>query len=207
MTSENVKIGIMGGTFDPIHIGHLATAEAVRVEYGLQKVLFIPSANPPHKDSELVSNVMHRYMMAAMATCSNPYFVVSPLEMERTGPSYTIDTIRVLKALYGTAELYFIAGSDVIQDLPKWERTADLLQMCYFVAATRPGCLHDIENIKAYFGELGQAKLHRLNTPELEISSTEIRRRVRMGESIKYIVPENVENYIYKEGLYRSASQ
>lgn len=205
MTGKKDKIGIMGGTFDPIHIGHLATAEAVRIEYELDKVIFIPSANPPHKDNQQVSEAMHRYIMTIMATYSNKYFSVSSLEMDRAGLSYTIDTMRDLKVQYGdAAELYFITGADAIQELPTWDRIEELLTLCHFIAATRPGCLPSVDNIKEYFGKLGQEKIHRLNTPELEISSTEIRRRVRVGESIKYIVPESVENYIYKEGLYRN---
>lgn len=203
MAEIKQKIGIMGGTFDPIHIGHLVTAEAVRNEYGLDKVLFIPAANPPHKQNQKVTPAIHRYIMTAMATYSNPYFHVSSIELDRPGPSYTIDTIYELIDKFGPqTEIYFITGADAIQEIPTWDRIEELLGLCQFIAATRPGCVPSVDNIKEYFGELGKDRIHRLNTPELEISSTDIRARIKKSCSIKYIVPESVENYIIKEGLY-----
>jgi nicotinate-nucleotide adenylyltransferase len=197
------KIGIMGGTFDPIHIGHLVTADAVRIEYRLDKVLFIPAANPPHKQDSQVTPALHRYIMTAMATYSNPHFFVSAIEMERPGPSYTIDTIRLLYDQYaGRAKFYFITGADAVGDLPTWNNIDDLLDLCDFVATTRPGCVSAIDDVIRHFGSKGAERIHRLTTPELEISSTDIRDRVKKGRSIKYIVPESVENYILKEGLY-----
>lgn len=204
MAEKKRKIGILGGTFDPIHIGHLVTAEAVRNEYTLDRVLFIPAANPPHKQAQKVTRAMHRYIMTVLATYSNPYFQVSSIELDRPGPSYTIDTIYELKARFGSAaELYFITGADAIQEIPTWDRIEELLGLCQFIAATRPGCFPSVDHIKAHFGKLGQRRIHRLTTPELEISSTDIRERIRTNHSIKYIVPENVEQYIVKEGLYR----
>lgn len=198
------KIGIMGGTFDPIHIGHLVTAEAVRNEYGLDKVLFIPAANPPHKQEQAVTPAMHRYIMTALATYSNPYFHASSLELDRPGPSYTIDSIYELIDRFGQdTEIYFITGADAIQEIPTWDRIEELLGLCQFIAATRQGCLPSVDNIKEHFGELGKNRIHRLTTPELEISSTDIREKVKKGDSIKYIVPESVEFYIQKEHLYR----
>lgn len=203
MSKNEHKLGIMGGTFDPIHIGHLVTAEAVRNEYGLDNVLFIPAANPPHKQTQKVTPAIHRYIMTAMATYSNPYFHVSSIELDRPGPSYTIDTIYELIKRFGkNTEIYFITGADAIQEIPSWDRIEELLGLCQFIAATRPGCLPTVDNIKEYFGDLGKNRIHRLTTPELEISSTDIRERIKKGYSIKYIVPESVENYILKEGLY-----
>lgn len=197
------KIGIMGGTFDPIHTGHLVIAEAVRIEYGLEKVLFIPAANPPHKQNSRVIPSMHRYIMAVMATDSNPYFSVSPIEIERSGLSYTIDTVLALIEQYGDkTEFYFIIGADAVQELTTWRNIDHLLDLCYFIAATRPGCKCSIDDVIKSFGIKGQQHIHRLATPELQISSTDIRERVRQGRSIKYIVPESVESYILKEGLY-----
>lgn len=202
--AEKRKIGIMGGTFDPIHIGHLVTAEAVRIEYGLEKVLFIPACHPPHKQGAQVTPVLHRYIMTVMATYSNPYFYASAIELERPGPSYSIDTVSKLIQQYGEhSEFYFISGADAVQELPTWEKIETLLTMCHFIAATRPGCLNGLDDVIRYFGDQGRSRIHRLATPELEISSTDIRERVRSGRSIKYIVPESVENYILKEGLYR----
>lgn len=204
MVPTKRKIGVLGGTFDPIHIGHLVTAEAVRIEYSLDKVLFVPAANPPHKQAAKVTPAIHRYIMTVMATYSNPHFSVSAIEMERPGPSYTIDTVRTLIAQLGEqTELYFITGADAVHDLPTWHDIEKLLDLCNFVAATRPGCISMIDDVIKYFGTKGRQRIHRLATPELEISSTDIRERVKKYRSIKYIVPESVEQYILKEGLYR----
>lgn len=198
------RIGILGGTFDPIHVGHLMTAEAVRDEFGLDKVIFVPAAVPPHKMDQQVTEARHRYLMTVLATNSNPHFDVSSIEMDRPGPSYTIDTIYELKRQYGeNTDLFFITGADAIAEIPTWDRIEELLGLCQFIAAARPGFLPNVDNIREYFGELGSARIHRLETPELEISSTNIRDRVERGFSIKYIVPSTVENYIYKEGLYK----
>lgn len=204
MSDLKRKIGIMGGTFDPIHTGHLVTAEAVRIEYGLEKVLFIPAANPPHKQKSKVTPAMHRYIMTVMATYSNAHFYVSPIELERPGLSYTIDTLQKLIEQYGDkTEFYFITGADAVADLPTWYKIDQLLELVYFIAATRPGCICSLDDVIKKFGVKGRKKIQRLATPELEISSTDIRERVRQGRSIKYIVPESVENYISKEGLYQ----
>jgi nicotinate-nucleotide adenylyltransferase len=202
--AREYKIGIMGGTFDPIHIGHLVTAEAVRVEYNLEKVLFIPAANPPHKQNSEVTPALHRFVMTVMATYSNPFFYVSSIELERPGPSYTIDTVRSLVQEYGeNCRLYFITGADAVNDLQTWNEIDELLELCEFIATTRPGCVSAHDNLIKYFGAKALNRIHRLTTPELEISATDIRERVNKGRSIKYIVPESVENYILKEGLYR----
>lgn len=198
------RIGIMGGTFDPIHIGHLVIAEAVRHEYNLDKVIFVPASQPPHKNGQTVTEVRHRYFMTVMAVCSNPFFYVSTIEIDRPGPSYSIDTVQAFREMYGgKAEFYFITGADAIKDLPTWERIDQLLDLCYFIGTTRPGNLSAVDDVIKYFGEKGKERIFCLATPELEISSTDIRERVKHGKSIKYIVPENVEKYIYKEGLYK----
>lgn len=203
MSDEKRKIGIMGGTFDPIHTGHLVTAEAVRIEYNLDQVLFIPAANPPHKQHLQLTPAIQRYIMTVMATYSNPYFYVSPIELERPGLSYAIDTVMALIEQYGEmTEFYFITGADALQDLSTWKNIDQLLELCYFIAATRPGCICDLDDVIQQFGDKGRNRIQRLSTPELEISSTDIRERMKKGRSIKYIVPESVESYILKEGLY-----
>lgn len=203
MAQTKQRIGIMGGTFDPIHIGHLMTAEAVRIQYNLDLVLFIPAGNPPHKQELKVTDSGHRYTMTLMATLSNPFFQVSNIEMERPGPSYTIDTVRELQKIYGPqARFFFITGTDAVQELPTWGRIEELLEICDFVAATRPGCISTLDEVTAQLGPLGRSKIHPVATPELEISSTDIRDRVRSGRSIRYFVPSHVEQYIYKTGLY-----
>ena len=197
-------VGILGGTFDPIHIGHLMLAEAVRGEYDLDQVLFIPAAQPPHKLGHRISPAEDRYMMTVLATCSNPAFEVSDIEMRREGPSYSVDTVRaLLRASGGDTEFFFIAGTDIIREIHTWERIEELLSICPFIAASRPGCRPDVERTRRILGDLGVRQIHLLNTPELEISSTDIRERVARGDSIRYIVPPEVEQYIYKKGLYR----
>ena len=198
------KIGIMGGTFDPIHLGHLTTAENVREGYALDKVLFIPAASPPHKQHQQVTPAMHRYRMTVLATEDNPHFMVSPLEMQRSGPSYSIDTVHELIERFGAStQFYFIAGADAIQELPTWERITELLRLCHFIAVSRPGTVPNLGELRARFGSLGEGHIHSLPAPKLEISSTDVRNRVRQGRSIRYIVPAAVAQYIYREGLYR----
>lgn len=198
------RLGILGGTFDPIHIGHLATAEAVRCEYHLDTVLFIPSANPPHKQDVDVTDAVHRYRMAELATTSNPHFEVSAIEMERKGLSYTIYTLRELLDLYGhDTELYFIIGYDALAELHTWENIYGVLELTHFIAVSRPG-VDKTDEIIDSFGELGRAKIHRLVLYELDISATDIRCRIAEGRSIRYIVPEAVREYIEKNELYRT---
>lgn len=197
-------IGIMGGTFDPIHTGHLLTAEYVRDAYGLEKVLFIPAANSPFKLEKKVESAEDRLAMTQLAVADNPHFEASDIEMRREGVSYTSDTIALLRARFGPdVPLYFITGADAINDLPAWHHPRDLLELCHFIAATRQGTALDLPKLRAFFGALCDAHIHELATPELEISSTEIRARIRQGRSIRYMVPESVETYIRKEGLYR----
>lgn len=196
------RVGIFGGTFDPIHMGHLIVAETIMDEFHLDKVVFIPAAVPPHKLDKQISPAKHRYMMTMLATCSNPRFQVSDMEMHRQGPSYSRDTLAQLIKEHGSdTEFYFIVGADSVENLHTWNRIDELLTMCHFIGASRPGCMPDMEKIAQRFGPLAE-KIHCLETPELEISSTEIRHRVGQKRTIRYIVPETVEQYIYKEKLY-----
>ena len=203
MAEQPQKIGIMGGTFDPIHMGHLVMAEAVRMDYGLAKVLFIPTGTSPHKHGSPVTPAIDRYIMTMMATYSNPFFFVSPIERDRPGPSFTIDTVRALVAEYGPGtEFYFLTGTDAVLELHTWNNIDELLDLCHFVAASRPGKVRSIAEEIERLGPKAKERIHRLTTPELEISATDIRKRVRLGKSIRYFVPESVEHYIHKEGLY-----
>ena len=198
------RVGLLGGTFDPIHVGHLMMAEAVRSEYGLEKVIFIPAAVPPHKLDRHIAPAEDRYQMALLATAANPDFEVSDIELKRPGPSYSIDTVRAFLEKYGEdTDFFFIIGADVIHDIGTWNRIEKLLEICEFVTAQRPGCEPDDKDIRARFGELGEKHIHTLETPEFEISSTDIRDRLRKGHSIRYIVPPEVEAYIYQKGLYK----
>ena len=197
------KIGIMGGTFDPIHLGHLATAESVREQFALDEILFIPAARPPHKLSRRVTDEHHRLAMTTLATRTNKFFRVSDIEIKRTGLSYTLDTMDALHALFGNAtELFFIIGADSLADLSKWHEAKRLVERSHFIATTRPGIDVDFSSTEKFFGAAADEHIHRVTTPAIEISSTEIRQRVKLGRSIKYLVPEAVEEYILREGLY-----
>lgn len=196
------RMGIFGGTFDPVHIGHLIVAETIMHEFALDKVIFIPAASPPHKQGRIITPFHHRYAMTQLAIQSNDRFLVSDMEMHRSGPSYSRDTLAELIAEHGDdTDFYFIVGADSVVSLHTWNRIDELLAMCHFVGASRPGCLPDMMELRGRFGKLA-AKIHCLETPELQISSTDIRQRVRQGKPIRYIVPDAVEDYIYREKLY-----
>lgn len=199
------RIGIMGGTFDPIHMAHLMIAEEAMDAFHLDKVLFIPTAIPPHKLGKHITSAKHRLAMVQMATCTNPRFFVSTMELERKGPSYSWLTIQELKQKYGEAtDLYFITGSDMINDLYSWYHTKDLVENCHFIGTTRPEVPFELDKLTEVVGaKLVAEKIHELVVPRLELSSTDIRQRVADGKSIRYLVPDIVEAYIAKEGLYK----
>lgn len=198
-------IAIMGGTFDPIHYGHLVTAEAVRHKFNIERVLFIPTGNPPHKTDKKVNSSEHRYLMTVLATVTNPYFDVSRMEIDRQGYTYTIDTIMELKNIVSEDTMfYFITGADAIHQILTWKEPEKLLGLCEFVAVTRPGynknkLFNEIENLRNRF----ESKIHFMEGPSLDISSSDIRNRVQQDFPIKYMLPETVESYIYKFKLYR----
>ena len=198
------KIGIMGGTFDPIHLGHLATAEAVRENFSLNEILFIPAARPPHKLGKNITDEIHRLEMTILATQSNKFFRVSDMEIKRTGLSYTLDTMNELHKTFGhSTELFFIMGADSLADLSKWHAAKELVAKCHFIATTRQGVDVNFSAVEKFFGATAKEHIHRVTTPGLEISSTDIREKIRRGRSIKYLVPEAVEEYILREELYR----
>ncbi len=204
---RNGNIGIMGGTFDPIHLGHLLAAEEAREKYHLEKVIFVPSGNPPHKEEEMLSHWEHRYMMTVIATITNRFFSVSRIELDAAlhSVNYTVDTISKIRDIYGEdRKLYFITGADAILDLATWKGYEDLLDMCQFIAVTRPG--YSLTRLRAIFDSEHSGLLSRiliLTIPGLAISSTEIRQRVHQGKTIKYLTTSGVEQYILKNNLYR----
>ncbi len=205
-TDENelLQIGIMGGTFDPIHYGHLVAAEAVRDKFNLQKVIFVPAGNPPHKKEKNLSNKMHRYLMTLLATASNTFFEVSTNETDKQGYTYTVDTIKQFHQQFnGKAKFYFITGADALNEILTWKDVDCLFKICEFVAATRPGFKHEqlLDNIQ-YLTKKYDGKIHFVEIPSLAISSTDIRLKVANDISVKYLLPEVVETYIYKNGLY-----
>ncbi len=204
MNKKGPRIGIMGGTFDPVHYGHLVTAEGARCEYELDHVLFLPSGKPPHKSMRNVSDAEHRYMMTVLAILTNPYFEVSRLDIDREGISYTIDALRALQRFYGPdAELFFITGADAIFEITDWKDSDEYLTIAHFIAAARPGfCLEELpQATQDWVGQHGE-RFHVLKVPAMAISSTEIRDRVKKGISIRYLVPEAVEHYIKRHNLY-----
>lgn len=197
------RIGVLGGTFDPIHIAHLAIAEEARTQLNLDKVIFVPAGLPPHKLDVQVSPAEHRLAMVKLAIAGNPHFEVSRVDIDRFGPCYTVDTIALLHEEWGPeVEIYFIMGSDSLGDLLTWHQPDRLIRLCRIVAVERPNYKVDMEELERYLPGISQRVVF-INSPQLDVSSTEIQRRVRAGESIKYHVPEAVERYIYEHGLYR----
>ncbi|MDQ0285516.1 nicotinate-nucleotide adenylyltransferase [Desulfofundulus luciae] len=199
------RLGIMGGTFDPIHYGHLVAAEGARHAFQLEKVIFIPAGRPPHKTGRKISDPHHRWIMTELAVASNPYFDTSSIEVERPGYSYTIDTVREVRNLYPGAEIFFITGADAVLEILNWKNVNELLEMCWFIAATRPG--YPLGNLKRRLAGIDPEHVKRIipmEVPALAISSTEIRARVQEGRPIKYLLPEPVEAYILNRGLYKS---
>lgn len=199
------KIGIMGGTFDPVHFGHLVAAEGARHHFNLDMVIFVPAARPPHKGMRVITDPVHRLNMTVLATGSNPDFEVSDVEIKRRGTSFTIDTVLHFRQSWPGSEIYFITGADAVLEILTWHRVRELLDLCSFIAATRPG--YRLENLAETLKGLPPGyieKISMMEVPALAISSTDIRDRVNRGMPIKYLLPEEVENYIFRKGLYKS---
>ena len=199
----------MGGTFNPIHYGHLVTAEEAANQFTLDQVVFMPTGNPAYKRKRDIVEAEHRYLMVVIATASNPKFLVSRMEIDRTGETRSIDTISELYDEYGgSAQLFFITGADAILEILTWKEPHAVIQKCRFIAATRPG--YDINRIRSLEESLlgrplqsaDDKVIHVMEIPALSISSTDIRKRVKEGRPIKYLLPEGVANYIQKMGFY-----
>lgn len=199
MTSEagaRPRVGVMGGTFDPIHHGHLVAASEVAQSYGLDEVIFVPTGNPWQKSD--VSQSEHRYLMTVVATASNPQFTVSRVDIDRGGATYTIDTLRDLQEQRPDAQLFFITGADAIAQIFSWKDHAELFSLAHFVAVSRPGHTLNISGLPREHVSL-------LEVPALAISSTDCRSRVSRGYPVWYLVPDGVVQYITKYHLYRSS--
>lgn len=186
------RIGILGGTFDPPHIGHLLIAEEVRVELKLEEVWFIPTQEAPHKEKSM-TNAIDRSSMLEIAVSSNPYFKVEPIEMERSGKSYSFDTMQELKHAYPENKFYFIIGADMVEYLPHWYKIEELLDLVTFVGVTRKG-----------FQLYSSNEILSVDVPTLDISSTFIRERLANNETVNYLIPESVYTYIKEKRLYGS---
>ncbi len=195
--SRTRKIGILGGTFDPIHIGHLVLAEQVKEKLKLDQVIFIPCFSPPHKRGRKLSPAKDRFHMTQLALKGNPFFSVSDIELKRKGLSYTVDTLKQLKNLYSDSQIYFLTGSDVLNEIHTWKDPEKIYKLVKVVIATRPG--FDEFDPENHFAK----KSIIVKITGVDISSSQIRERVKKGQSIKYLVPLKVEEYIKKEKLYR----
>ncbi|MGB4781688.1 nicotinate-nucleotide adenylyltransferase [Candidatus Methylomirabilis sp.] len=230
MSAATMRIGVMGGTFDPIHLGHLRAAEEIYWAFELDRITFVPAARPPHKEEEFEASALHRYEMVSLATVYTPYFSVSPIELSRPGRSYSVETLREFRKLYGEESvIYFIMGVDAFLDIATWKEARELLALAQVIVTARPGWrLDEVErsmtsehrqllgnprfeyvNISDITRET--AKAHHEPRPvllvevvSLDISSSEIRQLVKEGRSIRYLVADTVAAYIGKNRLYHS---
>jgi nicotinate-nucleotide adenylyltransferase len=198
MTARARRVGVMGGTFDPIHHGHLVAASEVQAWFELDEVVFVPTGAPWQKAEREVSAAEDRYLMTVIATASNPRFWVSRVDIDRGGPTYTIDTLRDLRTSFPDADLYFITGADALADIFTWRDADDLFELAQFVGCTRPGFAMDPETL----GKIPHDRVTMIEVPALAISSTDVRRRTMRGEPVWYLVPDGVVQYIAKHHLY-----
>ena len=202
---SKIRIGIIGGSFDPVHIGHLIIAQDAAERLGLSEVVFIPAAVPPHKQHLQRLDSEHRLKMLRLAVESNPIFSVSDLEIRRGGVSYTVDTLMALREVHPDAALLLIVGSDTLVDLHTWHKTEEILELCEVVTFLRPG-EDSLETIAEKIPLPAQQKERLLknviDAHRIEVSSSEIRKRLEEGEGIRYLVPPEVDTYIYEHSLY-----
>lgn len=192
------RIGVMGGTFDPVHHGHLVAASEVATKFALDEVIFVPTGEPWQKSN--VSPGEHRYLMTVVATASNPRFTVSRVDIDRDGPTYTVDTLTDLRAQYPSDHLFFISGADAVAQIVSWKDKDKLWELAHFIGVSRPG--HEL-SLSGLSGE----HVSLLEVPALAISSTDCRSRVARGHPVWYLVPDGVVQYIAKHGLYTDGSE
>jgi nicotinate-nucleotide adenylyltransferase len=196
MTQRRPRLGVMGGTFDPIHHGHLVAASEVAAQLELDEVVFVPTGQPTFKQDQDVTPAEHRYLMTVIATASNPRFTVSRVDVDRAGLTYTVDTLRDLQEARPDAELFFITGADAIEQILSWKAPDELFEMAHFVAVNRPGHTLSTDGLPA-------DRVSQQEIPALAISSSDVRARARGGAPVWYLVPDGVVQYIAKHGLYR----
>ena len=190
------RLGVMGGTFDPIHHGHLVAASEVASLFALDEVVFVPTGKPWQKSEQRVSPAEDRYLMTVIATASNPQFSVSRIDIDRKGPTYTVDTLRDLRAEHPDADLFFITGADALGQILSWRNAEEMFSLAHFIGVTRPG--HTLTN-----PGLPEGGVSLVEVPALAISSSDCRLRVARGEPVWYLVPDGVVRYIDKRALYR----
>lgn len=195
----------MGGTFDPIHFGHLVTAEEALVQFNLDRVVFMPTGHPARKTHQQVTSAEHRYLMTVIATAANPDFEVSRMEIERPGTTYTVDTLEAMRDASGPGtELFFITGADAVWEIVTWKDAEEFAGLCTFIAATRPG--YDLDAAREQHADtLQHLRIEFIEVPALAISSTDIRQRRAERRPVRYLLPEPVVAYIEKYRLYREA--
>ncbi|RZQ60418.1 nicotinate-nucleotide adenylyltransferase [Amycolatopsis suaedae] len=193
---ERRRIGVMGGTFDPIHHGHLVAASEVQSRFDLDEVIFVPTGQPWQKSARVVTKAEDRYLMTVIATASNPVFSVSRVDIDRGGQTYTVDTLRDLRREYPDVDLFFITGADALEQILTWRNAENLFDLAHFIGVTRPGYhLND--------HHLPSGKVSLVEVTAMAISSTGCRERVQRGEPVWYLVPDGVVRYIDKKRLYR----
>lgn len=197
------RLGVMGGTFDPIHHGHLVAASEVADRCGLDEVIFVPTGQPWQKEGTRVSPAEDRYLMTVIATAANPRFSVSRVDIDRPGKTYTLDTLRDLRTAHPDAELYFITGADALHSIMTWRNWEELFALARFVGVTRPGYELRPERMPEHLAE----RVSYLEVPALAISSTDCRQRAAAGRPVWYLVPDGVVQYIAKRGLYRAGEK
>ncbi len=197
------RLGIFGGTFDPIHHGHLVAAEEAMHQLDLDRVLFVPAGTPPHKPAQPISAASHRLRMLELAIAGNPDFALSRVDVDRPAPSYTVETLELLRAEWGPGpRFFFIEGPDSLSDIVCWYQPQRLIELCELAVVARPGSEVDVAGLERQLPGL-TGRLHWVQMPLLEISSTDLRSRVRAGRPISYLVPRQVETYIRQHELYR----
>lgn len=199
-----MRLGILGGTFDPIHLGHLLIAELARESLSLERVLFTPAGDPPHKQAQHKTAAQHRRQMVALAIEHNPHFELNTIDLERPGPNYSVETVRHIRAQYDLPadDCFFIIGGDSLADLPTWYQPDVLIKLCRLAATHRPGYRPDVAHLETIIPGL-QARLDWVETPALELSSSLIRSKIRAGQTIRYQTPDKVISYIERRRLYR----
>ena len=196
------RLGVLGGTFDPPHVGHLILAEAAYGALSLDQVLFVPAAEPPHKHKLPITEVKHRVAMVQAAISDNPHFALCDVDMTRPGPHYTVDTLRLMREHFAGADLYFVLGGDSLRDIATWNEPAGIIAQARLAVMRRPGTTLDLSDLEAALPGVSE-RIAFVDAPVIGISATSLRERLRTGRSVRYQVPDLVERYILAHLLYR----
>jgi nicotinate-nucleotide adenylyltransferase len=195
-------LGLLGGTFDPPHLGHLILAEIAYESLGLSRVLFLPAADPPHKSITPITDIKHRLAMLKAAIADNPHFAISDVDMARPGPQYTVDSLAILHRQFPDADLYFLMGGDSLRDITSWRDPSGIIAQARLAVMRRPGAVIDLSGLEASLPGATE-RIVFVDAPVIGIAATALRERVQLGQSIRYQVPETVEWYIAANGLYK----